>query len=223
MNKCRNKSWESEWYWSKVWKVSLTIYESDPEKTGFPPISLLDDLSVCGISEILRFVRLFLIEHNPSSVSISFVTSKKHKFWQSRSSVSSFDSLLFLRKWSLYNGFFINKCSAIHWPLVVQGTNLATFQNFHCSWFSFAYIDHCILTNKTTLHHHMTRYYNMNNLEPILSLLSVPYQVSVCTRFYAFERISNFRQNESFLMIWVYHMNHIIWVMWDESFECKIG
>ena len=104
MKKCRNKSWESEWYWSKVWKVSLTTYESDPENTVFPPISLLDGCPVLKVSEILRLDRLFLILHVPSSVSISFVTSKKHKFWQSRSSVSSFDSFWFLTKWFLIRG-----------------------------------------------------------------------------------------------------------------------
>ena len=95
-----NNSWESEWYWSKLWKVSLTTYESDPEKTVFPPISLFIGCSVWN-SDILRLVRLFVIEHISSSVSISFVTSKKHKLLQSRSSVSSFDSFWFLRKWFL--------------------------------------------------------------------------------------------------------------------------
>ena len=95
-----NNSCESEWYWSKLWKVNLTTYESDPENTVFPPISLFNGCSVWN-SDILRLVRLCFIEHIPSSVSISFVTSKKHKFWQSRSSVSSFDSFWFLRKWYL--------------------------------------------------------------------------------------------------------------------------
>ena len=99
--KFRNKSWESEWYWSKLWKVSLTTYESAPEKTVFPPISLFNGCSVWN-SDIRRLVRLFFIEHISSSVSISFVTSKKHNFWQSRSSVSSFDSFWFLRKWFLF-------------------------------------------------------------------------------------------------------------------------
>ena len=35
-------------------------------------------------------------------------------------------------------------------------------------------------------HHHMTRYCNRNNLGPILLLLSVEYQVSVCIQFDVF-------------------------------------
>ena len=142
MKKCRNKSWESEWYWSKVWKVSLTTYESDPENTVFPPISLLDGCPVLKVSEILRLDRLFLILHVPSSVSISFVTSKKHKFWQSRFSVSSFDSFWFLTKW-----FLIYKLYSF-WLLRIslnQSTVVAKLdRNIHCSWFLFAYIDHYI-------------------------------------------------------------------------------